>query len=638
MRAVQAAGFLTLAGCSFVGSTSDWTTQLAPAGPCYDANLLDGIDTSSTAEEHAVFACVNSDGALVGFSGLDQSLDDPTRGGVVGVVLAQWLAEVTSSDTAGVQSAIVQGLTSLGDVLDDPTLLTDKLPPLFELAYGVPYGWLGQSVSVSADPMTGGVLLPAMDVAGPLATSLLDDDAWVVRADAVLRSERTVSLLWTLAALPTATDATLHSLGTTWPDLLAETVIDSEDTSNDRWSGATGSSVRDVADAMMAPSASGLLVADDVLERAGPLLQDAATGERMRQMVFEQDGYGRLDALPAQLKYLASVDVSGGSLDGGEDSALTSLVRLLARGDQSVDCSVDLGFFSWDFSLGNLSVSLLTLLGQQDPNTVSSGVDLLGNVLGVPLTDSILNGVADTGVCPAIDRQMVTDLGSIDRLTDPQVDELLPVLLSALAASDGHVDALVAGVHTAYDDGLMPPIEGAVLDLGDTQLASTLTASIGVLVDPSHHYDASAFPGGVAPLDFVTLWALLGEQSADPALEDLSGPLTTLLGNDATWRTVDNAASLLKQPDAQVRGVLGDLQPALQADPGLPWLPSLADDVDDATTRTRVGELVECDGLRAAIAAPATGPVPTLAGWTLDGSLDVLIRTLQVVRNLLETA
>jgi hypothetical protein len=49
-----AAAALGLAGCGFSGTGLDWADQLEPSGPCYDANLLDGLDITSTDEEHAV--------------------------------------------------------------------------------------------------------------------------------------------------------------------------------------------------------------------------------------------------------------------------------------------------------------------------------------------------------------------------------------------------------------------------------------------------------------------------------------------------------------------------------------------------------------------------------------------------------
>ncbi len=625
---------LTLTGCGFSPTGLDWSDELQPAGPCYDANLLDGLDSTSTAEEHAVFQCLDGEGALHSFAGVDASLDAETRDGPVGVVLALWLSDITASVDGETLGTLIG---AVGDVLDDPTLVTDRLPVLFEVAYGVPFSWLGSTVDPTTDSMAAGLLVPMMDLAGPAATTLLDDDAWVQPTADALRSDRMVSLVWTVAALPTATDPTLKTLGEDWPDLVSQAVSDSEDSSNDRWSGGSGNSLRDLAAALVAPGSNGDMTLDVVLESAGPMLQDSATGERVRQMLVEQAAYGRLQALPAQVEWLASVDVDGGNLDGGEDSALTSLVRLLARADQPVDCSIDLGLFSIDFSLGNLSVSLLELLEQQDPDTVASGVDLLGSLLGVPLTDSILTTVADTGVCPAIDDQMVTDLGSIDRLSDPQVDELLRVLLATLTASSGHIDTLVAAVHTTYDAGLLPPVEGALRDLGDTSLASTLTQGLGVLVDPDHHYDVHDFPAGVEPVTFTMLWALLGELSdpVAPALEDLRGPIQTIVVEPAMWTLLHNGGAVVGNPESGLRGLLAEVQPLLQDDPMLGWLDTLADDVQDESTVRRIGVLAECDALRDAVTAPGDAPVPALAVWTLDGSLDVLIHTVQLLLTLI---
>jgi hypothetical protein len=351
-------------------------------------------------------------------------------------------------------------------------------------------------------------------------------------------------------------------------------------------------------------------------------------------MLREQAGYGRLAVLPSQVKWLASVDTVGGSLDRGDDSALTALIRLLSRGDQPVDCTVDLGFFDVDFSLGNLSVALLDTLVQQDPDTVESGVGLLGGLLGVPLTDTVLNSIADSGVCPVIDAQMVQDLHAVDRLADPEADALLRVLLAGLSANAAHTDSLVATVHTAWDAGVIPAIEESVRDLGDTALASTMMDCMGALVDPDQHYAAADFPAGVAPVDFTMVWALLGDAS-DGSLEGLRGPVNAVVGADATWTLVHNGAALVRNPDARVRDALAELQPLLQADPELPWLAAIADGVDDAPTRRRAAVLLENQDLRQALAEPAVGPVPQLAVWTQDGTLDVLVHTLQLLSSLL---
>ncbi len=631
--AVRCACVLSLSACGFTPTGLDWTDQLEPAGPCYDANLLDGLDTTSTAEAHAVFDCLNSHGALTGFSGLDQSLDAETRDGAVGIVLALWLEEATAQVDGDTLSEL---LGVVGDLLDDPTLVTDRLPLLFEVAYGVPYAWLGTTVSPTTDDLQSGLLVPTFDLLGPLATTLLDDDAWVSPTAEALRSDRTRSLLFTLASLPTATDATLRTLGEDWPDLFADAVTYTRDASNDRSATATGDSLSDLLAALVADGDDGNMVLDTVLLAAGPLLQDSATGDRMAAMLEEQAAYGRLDALPAQVKWLASVDVDGGTLDGGEDSALTSLIRLLANGDQSVDCSIDLVLFDIDFSFGNLSVSILELLADQDPDTIDSGVDLLGDLLGVSLTGAILDSVADSGVCPVIDDQMVSDLGAIDRLADPQADELLHVLLAALDASEGHIDTLVTTIHTVWDADLMPPVEGLVMDLGDTSLASLLTESLAVLVDPDHHYDADDFPIDAPPVDFDMLWALFGELSTSPAaLEDLRRPLVYFVQAPATWVLLGNAAAIVGNGESATRDLLAELQPLLFEDPDLVWLADLADAVEDPTPRRRLLVLAETDDLRAAVVEPAVGPVPTVAVWTLDGSLDTLIRTVQLLASML---
>ncbi len=80
-------------GCA---ETTPWTEQLVPGGPCYAVNLLDGLDNSSTQEEHDLFACLDANGTLSGYRALDAALDASTRDGAVGLVLARWITDAPS--------------------------------------------------------------------------------------------------------------------------------------------------------------------------------------------------------------------------------------------------------------------------------------------------------------------------------------------------------------------------------------------------------------------------------------------------------------------------------------------------------------------------------------------------------------
>lgn len=633
---------LALGGCSFAATTEDWQAQLAPAGPCYEANLLDGLDTTSTAEAHAVFACLNATGALDAYSGFDLALDAETRDGAVGLVLARWLADLPSFDLS------LAGLVdSAMGLLEDATELFDLLHLGLELVYGAPWPWLGSAVPLnSASALEDGLLVPALPIVGDLARVLLEEDLAPLQtlADAA-RADVTPRLLWTLAGVARSDDRTLAGLADDWPAHLADLLDRTSNADNDRWSAASGDSIRDLADALFTYEYDDRLTLDHVASTAEPLLSDTRLRDALAQVLTEQIDAGRVDALPVQILYLTSVDTWGGSLEAGEDSALVALLRLLNDANTDVDCTIDLVLFDIDIALGNLSVSFLELLAKQDPSTVDGGVSLLGQLLGVSLTDDILYGIADTGVCPAIDRQLVDDLHAVDRLADPQTDELLYVLLDALAALDdlGQVAALVNVVGEVHQQGLVPPVEEIVRDAADTAIAADLVALLPVLLDPWAYHDATYLPAGIPPLDFPTAWdtaaALLTPDSGGATpIAALSGPIKALLSRDDTWTLVHRLGDLLAEPDALSRGALDYVADLCEADPALESLTTLGDTLEDRALLRPLLVLVEADALRDALAQTELtrpGPIPFTAGLIHGGTLQLLLDTLELFTTLL---
>ena len=55
---------LLMTGCGADSSEADWSDQVSPAGPCWEVNILDGLDESSTEELHGLFDCLNQGGNL----------------------------------------------------------------------------------------------------------------------------------------------------------------------------------------------------------------------------------------------------------------------------------------------------------------------------------------------------------------------------------------------------------------------------------------------------------------------------------------------------------------------------------------------------------------------------------------------
>ena len=440
-------------------------------------------------------------------------------------------------------------------------------------------------------------------------------------------------------------DPTLADLRDRLPDDLADARARALDTSNDRWSGASGDSMRDLADALFTFEADDRLTLDYVAEAAGPLLEDARLRDALEVDLADEADAGRLDTLPAQVRYLATVDARGGTLSEGEDSALTSLIRLLHDANTPVDCSIDLVFFDIDFSFGNLSVSLLELLAEQDPDTVDSGVGLLGDLLGVSLTDDILDTIADSGVCPVIDAQMVEDLHSVDRLADPQTDELLYVLLDVLATTHdlGLVEPLVDTVAALQDRGLMPPLEEVVLDLGDGALAADLMELVPVLLDPWGYHDAAWFDAAVSPIDFDMAWdttalVLAVDDNGSTALAGVAGPIRAALAQDDTWTVVDRLTTLMTEPDAMIGSALPWVGEWCESDPALGARDTLVDLLGNADTVRPLLVLLEAPAPRQALVQTEIlepGPIPFTAQLVYGGTLDRLLETLRLLSTLL---
>ena len=60
---------LLMVGCGGNTSPPSWTDQVSPSGPCWEVNLTDGLDESSTDELHGLFDCLNQGGNLDPFAG-----------------------------------------------------------------------------------------------------------------------------------------------------------------------------------------------------------------------------------------------------------------------------------------------------------------------------------------------------------------------------------------------------------------------------------------------------------------------------------------------------------------------------------------------------------------------------------------
>ena len=622
------------AACTFAPTAEDWASQLHADGPCYDVNILDGLDETSTGELHDLFACVNGNGALDAYGTLDVALDGTTRDGIAGVVFARWFNALPTADVDPA-ALLAQGIA----VLEDPADLLAGARLALELVYAEPWEDLGTTVPMNSQiSLDSGLLVPLLPAVGAAVQVILDDTyaplAPVVDA---LRSPLLRDAAWTLASLGVSEDPVLAGIADGWATDVADFLRRTRDESDDRWADASGDALRDLTEALLTQTGNdGRLALEHVADPLLPLLGDDDVRDDLSAALAREVSAGRIDPVGREALHLVSVDTLGGALSEGESSALVALIRLLHDGNTDVVCTFDYGLGTFDISLGNLSVQLLETLADTDPDTVVGSVDLLGDLLGYGLTDDMLDAVADGGTCPAIDAQLVSDLHALDRFNDTDAGTLLYVLLAVLDAARDRIPELVDLVSTLHDFGLVEPIEELVRATATSALVSDVLTLVPVLLEPDRYHEPALFPAGIEPLDFDAAW-----QIAESTLEEmpaLTAVLNAVITQDTTWAAVGNLAHLLGDPRAEVAGVLPGLHEVLALDPDLAVADTLADTLESPALVRAPLVLLEGESLRAAIGATALtepGPIPFTAQLVRGGTLDRLLVTLRLLATFL---
>jgi len=639
---------LLAAGCSTPDPQASWWEQREPSGPCWTVNLADGLDTESADELHDLYGCLNQDGAFDALAGMDAAMDAQSRegrplGAEVGL-LAQGLAG-SDIDVFGLAGKL------LPLVRDEDGPVGPMMDILVELMYGQPYTVVaGGGVQLASESaLEDGVITPMLPAVREAAAALQDDDgaALDLLADA-LESEDLDDGVCTLVGLASSDDDDVADLREhLLPDLGAAIEL-SRDPSNDRWSEATGDSLRDLVDAgLLSTRGDGQNAVAALSDDLAPILQDDAVRDRLKDLLSDLDAQGEIEDLPLWALHLASVDVDGTPLCdadtttgcSNEDSALTALIRLLAESNEQVECSVA-GFEVYS---GNLAVDLLIQISGIQSDTIESVNALLGDVLGWSITGDLLSWLL--GACSGIDDtdQLVTDLNSLDRLNDPESGELLGVLVDALGAlydEDAGVDELqpLVDVLTVVDGReLIPPVEEVLRDLASSALMGDVAKLVPLILDPSP-LAVDACPEGSAPLDFDAVWdmagaGLLGEGRDEPPLQTLQSVLNATLGQEGTWTAMGNLAALMQEDEATLQD-LWTLAPKLvEADPELSLVQDLGPVLRDPEVvgpALRLGESTDLIDAVGHTELSQEGPLPFGARLVTGGTVDSLLRTLNL--------
>lgn len=640
-----------LHGCA-PAENETWLDRREASGVCFEVDLADGLDTSSTGELQDLYACLNQGGNLDPLDGVVAALEAPTRAGVpAGIELAELANALLdfSVDLLGVAGALAESLVSEDSQVDEVVALS------LELIYGRPWPEIrdGAVPLNTGAALEAGLVVPALPAVRGVSGALLDSELAPLE---VLRgavdSALSVRALHTAVAIldtPELAD-TVERL----PENLGEAVALTRSPENDLWTGASGDSLRDLVELLLFEGgADGRSTLARLSDPALAILADDLARSRLREALEALRDGDNLEALPPQLVTFISVDAAGAPLSPGgssPESALYALLRLLSDADGPMTCRVELDLLpgSWgdlellELTVDNLAESLLGIIAGLDPDQVAGGVDLLGQLLGLSITDDVLYAIADQGTCDRIDRQLVEDLHALDRFNDPATPDLLPLLLEVLAAlhdpdgSDDHIPELVDLAGGLYREGAIRPTEEALRDLGGAPLIGDLFALLPTLLEPDQTLDTSGFPDGVRPLDFEAAWELLDaalrpdETGASP-VDQLTPTLSAALVHQGTWDALGTLSTLLMSPDASVAQLSPWLRALADADPLLESTREGLDAALDPAYLEPVLRIVEVpEVLDAAGHTELTdeGPLPWYARLATDGTLEDLLRML----------
>ncbi len=639
-----------LGGCAPAGGGT-WLDRREAEGPCFEVDLADGLDTASTGELRDLYACLNQGGNLDALGGLVEALEQPTRiGQPAGVELA---GLVNALLDFGVELLGLAGELALG-LADGDEGLDEALALSLELIYGRPWPeLLDGAVPLNTDAaLEAGLLVPALDGLRAASSSLLDSDLAPLSVIAeAADSELGVRALHTAVAVldaPELADTVEHL-----PENLGGALLATRSPEGDLWTGASGDSLRDLLALLLGDGPDGRSTLSALADPLLPILADDRARSQLRGALEALRDGDSLEALPPQLLHLVSADAEGLPLEPGAEtpeSALYALLRLLSEADGPMTCRVELDLLpgSWDdlelleIGVDNLAETLLSTIARWDPDRVVGGVDVLGQILGLSITDEVLYAIADQGTCDRIDRQLVADLHALDRFNDPSAPDLLPLLLEVLAAlhdpdgSDDHIPELVDLAGGIYREGATHPIEELIRDLGGEPLIWDLFALLPALLEPDELLDTGGFPEGVRPLDFEAAWELVDtalrpdETGASP-IDQLTPPLSAALAPEGSWRAIGALAELLVAPGARAAELDPWLRALAETDPlleGSREAVHAALDPSYLGPALRIAELPEITEALAYTELSSEGPLPWYARLVTDGTLEDLLRML----------
>lgn len=622
---------LLLAGCSFQDE-AHWSDQLSPSGPCWEVNLIDGIDDSSTAEMHDLFDCLNQSGGFDPLVEVVQSIDSSTRFGEPAGLAAARLSNALPGSGFNVFSVVERTLRLISEFIDEAETIQSAVVELM-------YGKIRERIDVDVDRTEAGVIAPLISLSETIAAPMLDSpEASRQELKDIADSQVFAEAVCSLTATVTSSDPLISQLPQDFLLHFGEAWTSAADDENNIHASPTGHSIRDLIDWLSVGSTQSRF--QPVLPDIHAMFSDAQVQQRTEDVLRDAASDGRLEGLPNQILYLASVDADGREVGSGaasELSALQASMRMLHNANQEMVCTIPI--VGIDIELGNLSVEILREVASTEPGTFVQRLDLLQGVWGLDVTQAIAEGVAESGACPVFNAQLLEDMEVIERLNDPPVEDLAIIVhgfLNSVYVS-GQVDRLEELVNVGaflHESGAIAPMEEVLRDVASQKLTNDLIALISTIFDDGT-LSAEACSPGVEPLSFESLWDF-GTHISDPEFDSvlIDDVGLVMIDEPALWHALDRVAILSSTPDAHIRDI-----PRLLID----WvLLEGADTLLDGMVVFLDHETAYVDALSLAEHQPMTeamthvtedgqGPLPFVGQLILSDTVTVMLQTLNLV-------
>lgn len=558
----------TLLACaSDTDPRAPWRQQLQADSPCYEVNLLNGLDDASTTELHLAFDCLNQDDLLAPLEPALIALDRPTRPGPpVGLALAEALGGLRDVDLDA-WALLDLALRAFTDESLPRASFTHAAVELITGRPGVDASpnTLPDATALSAGPLTRAAPLLVLG-AGLLRTDARVTADWAAE---VLVDPATDRWLRTLDAFVQSTDPRLvpHVRGV--PQHLGEALAAARDPSNDRWSIATGNSLRDLLSAVVDGPAPPI---DDLAVPLVPILADARVRRNAEEAVLALQEGGHLDNVAAELAWFASVDRRGGRLDPGEVSALAAFLRLLHDTNAPLSCGTNILGLRIEVQSANLATTILQVVGGMRADDVLDVKSVLSEVLDAPLTGGMVDLIASSGLCNTITPQVVADLDAMVALGKPEAYDLVATFLEVLRAlqrgQEDHLVRLVDLASMLHTRGLVPPLEEALRDVGPTDLAADLVGLLPALALPSAWGVRSEEgpPATLTHLLDLVYWLVRARDDGGDGIgwHRLAPMVLPLLDEPALWSSLQALGDVLADRRAALSTGL-ELVPSLRA-------------------------------------------------------------------------